>query len=427
MTNQEFSKSAKPRVRLFLSADLIGSTALKQNSQSGLNQDGEIWAREHWLPQIVSFFSKWGEIFSENWKFCQKQLEEELSSQKLECLSANLESFSNFVCPSPWKAAGDEIIYQVELSSCAHIILAVLAWQRTARILARDISQNYRLHAWIASFPIVNSEILLNIKTADNGAAKKADDPILRNFLLLENYYEQEDGFKASLSLDFVGPSIDAGFRIGSLSSERKMIISVEMAYLLSGILSQKPYKVFQKFLKIYYDGRENLKGLLSGYGYPVFWLDSNPDDTLNRAEDRLLDKKECSTNDVKDFCLEFIDRVGNPFVVSIPLVYGCRCEFCKHAESLKLFDPEIERLKSSLKSRCDLDARNYEVDLQQVDDQSGVDAQCDEADEIDADQSSDRAISKATSYPDKNIQSLIDPKIQNLLMVINQIQSRKK
>lgn len=94
----------QPRLRLFLSVDLVGSTALKQSSrlplpspESGFAESG---GGPHWLAPISDFYLEFAEIFETSWRqHCEKT---ELSTGE---------------APSLWKANGDELIYVKDLSN----------------------------------------------------------------------------------------------------------------------------------------------------------------------------------------------------------------------------------------------------------------------------------------------------------------------
>jgi len=66
---------------------------------------------------------------------------------------------------------------------------------------------------------------------------------------------------------DFLGSSIDIGFRLSRFASPRKFIFSVELAYVLSA-----PGKLIENGFR--YHGKEILKGVLANRPYPIFWLD---------------------------------------------------------------------------------------------------------------------------------------------------------
>lgn len=73
---------------------------------------------------------------------------------------------------------------------------------------------------------------------------------------------------------DFIGPSIDAGFRLAKLASPRRMFISLELLHYLAQAMKMAPVAQSTSDLRIYYEGAEHLHGILSGVMYPKFWVD---------------------------------------------------------------------------------------------------------------------------------------------------------
>ena len=67
---------------------------------------------------------------------------------------------------------------------------------------------------------------------------------------------------------DFLGPDIDTGFRIGKCTQPGMLVVSVEMAELLS----EAPGDVNPMIGKIV--GWEELKGVWNDKRYPVIWVD---------------------------------------------------------------------------------------------------------------------------------------------------------
>ena len=109
-------------------------------------------------------------------------------------------------------------------------------------------------------------------------------------------YYENDENRKHYI-VDYIGPSIDTGFRLSTLSSSRKFVVSLELAHILSleqHLNEQRPRRQstgafsLTKF-EFRYDGRKNLKGVFNGAPYPVFWIDLAPVDETNIAEDSVL------------------------------------------------------------------------------------------------------------------------------------------
>ena len=300
----------QPRLRLFLSVDLVGSTALKQSSRLPLpNPDSgfaESGGGPHWLAPISDFYLEFAEIFESCWQqHCEKT---ELPTGD---------------APSLWKANGDELIYVKDLNSRLELYSCLRAWIDSIKQYRVDHSKPSRLDikatTWTAGFPVFNTEVVFfsNVSTAKY---QYLYDSRLRHFELLQLWYDKPD-MRSKLIRDFVGPAIDMGFRFATLSTPRRLVISLDIAWLLA--TASLPNKDGQEFagLKMRYGGQSELKGVFSGRPYPYFWLDIMSDDKLTIAEGSLLEEpKSPSSDNVRHFCEAFYDsnRISliRPFLV---------------------------------------------------------------------------------------------------------------
>ena len=152
---------------------------------------------------------------------------------------------------------------------------------------------------------------------------KDADDEYpYHNQISLGTFYADDGNQSVSKTLirDYIGPSIDTGFRLGGMASPRKLVISVDLAYLLSveqerhnrepAAYSVGPLS-FQKF-DFKYEGRLPLKGVLGGAPYPVIWIDLNPGNEVNQAEDEVLQTPKPNASQVKVFAESFMKTNAN-------------------------------------------------------------------------------------------------------------------
>lgn len=99
--------------------------------------------------------------------------------------------------------------------------------------------------------------------------------------------------------VDVIGPSMDIGFRISKFASDRKFVVSVEIARILS--------ENANNHLSIYVDGVEELKGVLNGIAYPIIWIDMNNGNPTNI--EKLLNKVPVKDLAIlKAFLNEYID-----------------------------------------------------------------------------------------------------------------------
>lgn len=221
ITEPELQGLLRPRLLLFLSADIEGSSRLKQQGGSE--------PYKTWLPPLFGFLKEFGEDFTterarlaETWK----QLEPE--------------------APTIWKILGDELVYFVELRHRSEAAFHVQAFADTVsrrNIKSSEKAQALRLKAsaWLGGFPVDNTLIPL------------------------------EDG-----SSDYLGAAIDLGFRLARFANPRMMVVSVDLAWLLLSV---------RKDFKIYYEGRRALKGILEDEGYPILLVDTGGSDLQRQED----------------------------------------------------------------------------------------------------------------------------------------------
>lgn len=116
---------------------------------------------------------------------------------------------------------------------------------------------------------------------------------------------------------------MDIGFRLVKAASPRRMLISIELASLLTLPDGDKSFSFFLG------EGLE-LKGVAKGHTYPCIWLDNLRDDpSITTADQLLLDEEklrkiqppQCSSKDLHDFAARWIAHMGPPFVA--PFIFG--------------------------------------------------------------------------------------------------------
>lgn len=116
-----FPKFLQPKILLFLSIDLVGSTAHKQSPSFPVGdpdefyQEGEV--HPSWMSPIGNFYSRYGILFEENWKKYKQKLEKN--------------SIPYGEDPALWKANGDELIYIKEIKNRKELYGCLDAWYST--------------------------------------------------------------------------------------------------------------------------------------------------------------------------------------------------------------------------------------------------------------------------------------------------------
>lgn len=289
----------RPRFRLFLSIDLVGSTASKQRPNFPITEPGRLWAdggmAPPWLSPIANFFGSFREAFIREWKTFRGSIASELR------IEVNID-------PSFWKANGDELIFVKELDDRREILGCIHAWLlalKAVRPVLQKDGLDAKATAWTAGFPVTNSELVfqLNPGSQSDPYEDYEDEPRLLQFSLLEKWYQESDS-QISLLMDFIGPSIDIGFRLTAHSSARRFVISIDIAYFLANTPLPPTSKI--KVPPIIYGGKEVLKGVLGGKPYPIFWIDTMAPSSkeVPKPEDKLLNPPPLT--DISGFCVEF-------------------------------------------------------------------------------------------------------------------------
>lgn len=302
----------KPRLRLYMSVDIVGSTAMKQ----GLSISDVHHGPNHEWFQLLSMFYRNMEVqFAKHWADKSQKARAEFG----ECISGD---------PELWKAIGDEVVYTKCLTSQKEAVVCVAAWLAAVEDFRGQLKGgkfpdlDLKCTLWLAGFPVTNTEVVLQAFVGTNVADTDSGNPIVENGTLLNQRYSDSEDFDKSNIRDFVGPSIDLGFRLGTLSTPRKCILSLELAHLLLNWspLAGSPFSI----PVVRYDGRVALKGIMSGAPYPVFWLDLGHKDSLLVTEDKLLGHaKDHQESAMRDFCHGFMAKHPKYFTVPFIVVGG--------------------------------------------------------------------------------------------------------
>jgi len=299
----------KPHLRLFFSADIVGSTAFKQKPQAPSPNGEQVGQFPLWFNTVLAFYHQAEQSFSRNWASFEKSC-------------AGDDSLKHWFGPHPelWKTVGDEVLFTKQIDHPTQAIVSCHAWMRTLEDLRRQLKErglDVKSSAWLADFPLRNQEVVLRGKLDDEGLQRADDEYPFNNQLSLEAYYSSGGN---NVIRDYIGPSIDTGFRLGQLASVRKMIISIELAHVLSVEQAKSDRNTrlnsfgalsFRKF-DFRYDGRVHLKGVLGGNPYPAFWIDLDPENEVHQAEDEVLGTLKPSAAQIRSLTSSFISANDN-------------------------------------------------------------------------------------------------------------------
>jgi hypothetical protein len=156
-------------------------------------------------------------------------------------------------------------------------------------------------------------------------------------------------GFKKESFQDYVGPMIDAGFRLGKFASPQKLVVSVELAYLL--LNAKDPYG------HISYQSREVLKGVHPKSGYPIYWIFCwrEDGDTVTKLEEELAANN--NGDKLKEIAVNVIRSMGKSSMLpQIPIIkdqtYKERVELRKPLMKW-LFQPQSDNVSNKGTARA--------------------------------------------------------------------------
>ena len=279
----------KKRLILFLSVDIVGSTAFKHQGDS-----------HQWLVYFSFFYENFN-VFFENHLSDKSHREQFLGNPDLP-----LAKITNSK-PRLWKTLGDELLFFHELNDHRQASFYVNCFRHAILDINTELKKKSddRLKlkgtAWVAGFPV-------------------------GNMLIVENLDAQK--------FDFIGPLVDVGFRLSKYSNEQKFVVSVDLALLLS-------HHVQSDDFQFHYDGRVPLKGVLNEKPYPIIWLRMVEDDFPLEAT--LIEK--CEVGKIKAFCEYFIREIGKP--LRVPFIIGD--EFFYRIENEDEYNDSYNKVKKIL------------------------------------------------------------------------------
>ena len=299
--------------RLFLAADLIGSTARKQ-----------IRGNESWTGDVLAFYQQFPTHLT---KAIRTTIEE---TTKLPA------GFDLVQQPELWKAVGDELIYSVPVENEHHVFVMVRAWILAMRETERNVlskpdvgakGMDLKGGAWIATFPHPDRAIAVPLPYADYDADL---DPEVINRNLLDEA-DDESGAPRKIRIDYLGPSIDTGFRVASVATARQFPITTEVAWAIA--LSELHRG---QASETYFAGEVGLKGVWSGRGYPLFWLDTGNHHEAQALIDTISGLAAIPSDQIRDLAQDLQASQEWPCPIYLPT---------------SSFD-EVKQVKESLEAR---------------------------------------------------------------------------
>lgn len=300
-----------PTLRLFLSVDVVNSTAFKQAvsttpppKKDDVAGDDNDDRAEPWFSPIAEFYRGIEGKLATEWE--KRKIETEKLGHPLGAP------------PCLWKASGDEVIYHIKLDNPFRALLTLRTWMSVVEQHRKELRSAYpsldlKAAAWLAGFPVNNAEVVLS-RTAkvDPLETQIQDDTLLINFHRLQKLYQEHVDDNGALFKDFIGPSMDTGFRVSALASPRKLAVTIDLAYMIAHVANSISEHLDLSLLKgpiFQYDGRVHLKGVSGGAPYPFFWVDMKEEDGLLEAEDKLMGRSRLTCAEVLAFCTKFFNE----------------------------------------------------------------------------------------------------------------------
>ncbi|OBG41238.1 hypothetical protein [Mycolicibacter heraklionensis] len=223
---------------LFLSCDLQNSTQFKQNEEND------------WIKTFLAFYTEFPSILSAE------------VSKSCPGLGGRL---------SLWKAIGDELIFSVLIDSEQECSDAVDAWlaamlEFELQHLLPKTPMTLKGGAFLATVPAPDRRVAIprTVRAKEDESQKDAE---ATNEETLNAAPEEA---AVEFAMDFVGPSIDTGFRVLKYATRRYFVLTAEVAHLLFKHYNDQD----QRDRRAHLVGTHVLKGVWGGKPYPVFALE---------------------------------------------------------------------------------------------------------------------------------------------------------
>jgi len=310
-----------------MSVDLAGSTAFKFQQKTTAS----------WVDVISHFYSRFQQIFRQQWLSILKDAPE---NSNYDSLLKNWSMETVKGDPSLWKSLGDELVFVKRLNSPTEAIVVFEAFKRAVRKYDEQVYSftDGRLGAkgtaWVAGFPITNREV--SLVWSETEEVKRELEDHKTEF----DNSRYRKGFPIELS-DFVGPSIDIGFRLSGRASRRKFIVSADLAWLL--LETNSVCK--QAHFSFLCDDPVSLRGVMSDTPYPTVWIDMGPKAKPESAAKALARNPVTDPDQVKVYLADFITDTKE---IELPYILD------RGKETFGVFPRKHKRKLNLLKSQVD-------------------------------------------------------------------------
>ena len=243
--------SSEPSFHLFVSFDLVNFTRTKYtNTGIGWTTPGVEWTKI-----LAGFYYELGK----NCKPCQV-----------------------------WKLRGDEVVLKWDITDATKIPPLLPTLLDTSKALEDSLYKEYNIRlqikitAWILE---AYHEVNIGGTNREEGEPNRKEGYKLRNISFASPHLKEEHSY-----LDFVGPHMDAGFRLTGCALPTVIVLSVELEYIIYQISEEKLFEddrvvidasqAIMENLKVV--GFRKFKGIGNGAPYPIIWYSKNWTETKN-------------------------------------------------------------------------------------------------------------------------------------------------
>lgn len=303
MTEQIKEKDVKVKALIFFSVDIVDSAAYKSRF---INE---------WSRVFMKFFRIFPAILNERCKGFQIPRHEDFPI--------------DLPHPKIWKLVGDEILFFIDICE---------SFNQLRDKYNKKLKLDY--YELVVYYTILFRRLIIDLNKERKKKKDKEKDreqikhcPAFKikgaawfaNVVEGPNYDHRYGNIKIRLDHtkadekkpDFIGRQIDIGFRIAKYSTLNRFVISVEFAIIL---LRDNYLTIEDEGIKLYYEGRKPIKGILEHLGYPIVYIDM--EDKFKHSENDLLFKDVRPANQINlmRFMEEYIKRTN--FILYYPFVH---------------------------------------------------------------------------------------------------------
>jgi hypothetical protein len=212
--------------------------------------------------------------------------------------------------PVLWKFVGDEILFYAPLTDSCQTLEHLRAFSQTILDYNKYLKEEQKINVkckgttWIAGFPVNNRIVLIPNREELNLSGRMVEP-------------------KLPL-IDFIGSSMDCGFRLTKFASSCRLIVSSDLIWMVAGALERCSSATSFTFIKtkIKYEGKHKLKGVFGKKPYPVFGLDMSS--STSTIKNKWCITPNCNTKDIIKFCNKLSSRPDysdfiKPFIQNDP------------------------------------------------------------------------------------------------------------